>query len=333
MSKILKIIDALILAMFIAAGAALIIPQQFMGIDTMVAEQETTGNVPVGTVVYSKKVSTSEIAEGEKILALDQGAMNVYTVVAYDEKTETVTVDGEGNSSFGISDKYLRVIRTVPLIGYLMIATQSDDGLLLLGVLLLFIIIVFVVSELIRKGSDGEDEDEDEDNVYRDLLEKKKKRAKEAAKAEKARRREERRHHGEAEEEEDADEPLEKIGGDDEGMREIAGGEDEEETGEETEEEIEASGEQEALPDVQAALEAALENQQLNRPGETASMAVPVQEEDVAPQFNENGEIELAMPVYTADELIERAYAKGLDPTVEDDSITGIKIVDFSDCL
>jgi hypothetical protein len=62
-------------------------------------------------------------------------------------------------------------------------------------------------------------------------------------------------------------------------------------------------------------------------------LSTSLPEEDNEPQLNEDGEIELAIPIRTADELLEKAYAQGLDPVVEDDVITGIKIVDFSECI
>nr|WP_027870590.1 hypothetical protein [[Eubacterium] cellulosolvens] len=345
MSKILKLFDALILAIFIAAGAALVIPQQFMGIDATVAEQETKGDVPVGTVVYSKKVSSSEITEGEKIFVQDGDRMNVYTVVAYDEKNETITVDGEENASFSLSDNYQRMVGMVPLIGYLMIATQSSGGLLLLGILLVFVIFIYIVSELIRSGDDGEEEDDDkDDNVYKELLEKKKKKEKEAAKAErealrakKSKKKAERGHDEEGEE--DAENVVDALPSGEpdpavDDMTEISAEiEEEDEPAALVEEESREGLTGEALPDVQAALEAALESQPLGRTGETAQFSAVLPEEDTEPQVNEDGEIELAIPVRTADELLEKAYAQGLDPVVEDDVITGIKLVDYSDCI
>ncbi|MCR4653638.1 MAG: hypothetical protein K5744_08080 [Eubacterium sp.] len=339
MSKILKLFDALILAIFIAAGAALVIPQQFMGIDAAVAGQETKGDVPVGTVVYSRKVSTSEITEGEKIFAQDGDTMNVYTVVAYDEKNETITVDGEGNTKFSLSNSYQRVVGEVPLIGYLMLATQSSQGIMLLGVLLFFVVFIFVVSELVRSDKDDDDDDDEEDSVYKELLEKKKRKQKEAAKAErealkteKAKRKAERRRpeedEGDAEEDTDQEETHA-----DSNMIEIPAETSEEENSPSPVESIRENLGQEALPDVQAALEAALESQPLNRTAETSSLSVSTPEEDNDPQLNEDGEIELAIPIRTADELLEKAYAQGLDPVVEDDVITGIKIVDFSECI
>ena len=69
MSKTLKIIVGIILALFIASGAALIIPP-FAGYYMRVVQQQTTGNIPVGSAVYSKELDSSSISAGEKILGI-----------------------------------------------------------------------------------------------------------------------------------------------------------------------------------------------------------------------------------------------------------------------
>ena len=90
------------------------------------------------------------------------------------------------------------------------------------------------------------------------------------------------------------------------------------------------------LPDVQAALEAALENQQLNRyehPKASAAQTPDLAEvPDDAGIAGEAGEIELAMPVHTAEELMSKAYASGLEPKMRKDK-SGVTLIDYSDCL
>ena len=54
-------------------------------------------------------------------------------------------------------------------------------------------------------------------------------------------------------------------------------------------------------------------------------------EEEPEPEPSEP--IELAMPVYTAEELIQKAHAAGDDPKVIEDPATGITILDYSDIL
>ncbi len=84
------------------------------------------------------------------------------------------------------------------------------------------------------------------------------------------------------------------------------------------------------IPNVQAALEAALETQQV-------SHSVQVPETAYAEAPEETGEmpeeIELAMPVKSVEEMLQEAYTDGDDPVLREDEITGVKFVDFSDCL
>ena len=54
-------------------------------------------------------------------------------------------------------------------------------------------------------------------------------------------------------------------------------------------------------------------------------------EEEPEPEPSEP--IELAMPVYTAEELLQKAHAAGDDPKVIEDPATGITILDYSDIL
>ena len=87
-----------------------------------------------------------------------------------------------------------------------------------------------------------------------------------------------------------------------------------------------------SLPDVQAALEAALENQPLNR-AEDTQIPETAEPEPVQEEYEPAGEIELAMPVRTAEEILQQAYAAGQDPKVREEGITGVTLVDFSDSL
>ena len=84
------------------------------------------------------------------------------------------------------------------------------------------------------------------------------------------------------------------------------------------------------IPNVQAALEAALEVQQISHPVQVPETEFPeaAEETDELPE-----EIELAMPVKSVEELLQEAYTDGDDPVLREDETTGIKFVDFSDCL
>ena len=83
------------------------------------------------------------------------------------------------------------------------------------------------------------------------------------------------------------------------------------------------------LPDVQAALEAALEGRQISY---TNNVKHPGVTETEMPKLK-TGEIELAIPIRSAEEFMEQAAANGDQPSVREDQLTGVKFVDYSDCL
>ena len=58
-----------------------------------------------------------------------------------------------------------------------------------------------------------------------------------------------------------------------------------------------------------------------------------IEEPEEAPEPEPSEPIELAMPVYTAEELLQKAHAAGDDPKVIEDPATGITILDYSDIL
>lgn len=364
MSRFLKLIVSLMLIVFILAGVGLIVPQ-FLGIDVVVVQETNAGNQKVGTAIYTQKKDVAVLAPGEKILDLGTNTLNVFTVVAYDPTNGVVDVTGGSLESLLVSRSWLKVLAVVPFIGYLSIATQSTSGLIFLGVLLGVVILLFIFSEILRKNDDDDYDDEDDD-FYRDLLEKKRQadrddeepvRKKEHRSRRRSRKKAAEDEFEEEEYEEEADVPdITRVMPSD-SRRERASREEYEEAGmtevredrrrvrEEREEtyagqDAEPDGEAEegrgfgadSLPDVQAALEAALENQPLNR-SEDTHIPETVEQEPAQEEFEPVGEIELAMPVRTAEEILQQAYSSGQDPKVREDAVTGVTLVDFSDSL
>ena len=347
MSKFLKTIVALILLVFIASGAGLLIPQ-FAGVDTFIVQENTLGNVDVGSAIYAQKLPSTQIEVGDQMLSVDGSNVNIYTVQDFDSENMIVTVTGGSRATYSVSANYLKVRIVIPLIGYLAIATQSMDGLLILAMLLILVIVLFICAEIIRRSGDHEDDDDaddaeydddDSDEFYRNLADKKRRSemedevsrsaSRKEKKAEKKAAKKARRKKGKA----DPDEDFDEADNDEDfvdGMTELSNYD------EPSLAAPPAGGmAEDSLPDVQAALEAALESQQLNRSEEVRAIQneqqITLEEEQVQP--NASGEIELAMPAYTAEELLQKAYSAGLDPKVKEDATTGVTLVDFSDCL
>ena len=349
MSKFLKFIVGLILVVFIAAGAALIVPQFVGNVDTIIVQQGMISNKMIGSAIYAKKEATTDIQVGDQVVDMDSESLYVHEVVSFDYGTNTAQVTGGAVSTIRLGDAFTRAVVTVPLIGYLTIATQSLPGLILLGLLLALVIVLFIVSEALRRDDDDDDDDDDDvfgsrrdrsrekedDQFYRELAEKK--RQTESMKEIRDALPQPTPPAGlftdETARESGAQESAGGMQTPDDGMMELsrsvppveepAAGKEEKPLG---------TGE---LPDVQAALEAALENQQLNRyehgrsHAASAAEQIPA-EETVLP--DERGEIELAMPVHTAEELMSKAYAAGMEPKMHKDK-SGVTFVDYSDCL
>ena len=71
----------------------------------------------------------------------------------------------------------------------------------------------------------------------------------------------------------------------------------------------------------------------LDRNGNLEEFEETIEEPEEEPEPEPSEPIELAMPVYTAEELLQKAHAAGDDPKVIEDPATGITILDYSDIL
>lgn len=316
----------------IVAGAALLVPP-FLNIETVVIQDETNSNLNRGAVVYARQADPSAVEEGDKILRVtEDGAVNSYIVRTYDASSKTVTAvksEGAAEEELHASDTVRRILLLVPYLGFLSIATQSITGLLILGGFILIIIILFVISEVLRRGSE-EDEDEDGNRVtdeeYFSSLHGKKTEAFDAQKADEAPSQTEESFPVDGEGEAFIKNLKGAISGNDlSGTGTIsAPSEEEHKAAPDEEDPVSTDG----LPDVQAALEAALEGRQVGYGQNTQQGGTA--EEAQAPK---TGEIELAIPIRSADELLDAAHAAGDDPELRKDEMTGVSFVDYTDCL
>lgn len=331
MSKFLRILVRIILILLIACGAALLLPPLF-GIDTVVIESEMS-NLDRGTVVYAKAVAPSSLESGDKFLhAGDNDEIDSYVVKEYDS-TDDVIIASESEDAAeqklqANGDSVRKIVFTVPFIGYLFIATQSTTGLMILGGALLIIIILFIISEVLRRSGEEEDEDvpEDDDDYFTSLEKKKTEKFTAEIEEEKKQKKADENFPVEGEGEEFISNlkgavtgnmfPEGASGKGDSGGPKAAPDE---------EDMVQTDG----LPNVQAALEAALEGRQI----ETATKNVQHPKAVERHTTPKTGEIELAIPIRTAEEFVARADKDGDDPEVTEDEETGIKFVDFSDCL
>lgn len=329
MAKFLKFIVGLVLAVFLVAGAALILPS-FIGYDTVVVQGNTQSNLALGTVVYAQQEAKDSIKTGNRVLVLQENEVYVNTVQSVDAESGKVEYTDGTSEDLQAEQTFSKVVLTVPFLGFLSMATQTFEGVILLALVLAVLIVLFVIAEVLgkRKAEElaaeeeqAEENEEEEDAFYRDLAAKKR-----AADAE-ADARARKKH---AEKKAETSDRRQTSGGRRERKEENRKAK---RTPDEKPQTKEKSGVTGALPDVQAALEAALETQQMNRSSVTADNTEAVSVSEAAEEAQAPSEIELAIPALSADELLSKAYARGLDPVVREDEITGLTLVDYSDCL
>lgn len=68
-------------------------------------------------------------------------------------------------------------------------------------------------------------------------------------------------------------------------------------------------------------------------PSDSTEQTQPVVLETVSEEKQETGDKKLAMPVYSKEELLQKAEADGDEPEVIEDEVSGVTLVDYSDVL
>ena len=353
MSKLLKVIVNTLLLLAILSAGALVIPP-FAGITTLVSDGMGNTNISRGAVTYAKKTDTSSVATGDKILVDDNSGKYIYTIQSLDIAAGTASVknviSGDTTEST-VRATVSKVIITIPVIGFLSMAAQSREGIMIIGLAILFLVILFILSEVWKRDEEEdeeeeeEDEDEDDEKASEELRSRKKAALEEKKKREEQEMIEQLRAADQKTAEEEKQDEFE-----------IPDLEEEEETeqvsfhtvdlqnlvrGEETEEIPEAVEETEIVEEA-AAEETAEEVTEETEETESAEPETveeieefeeTIEEPEEEPEPEPSEPIELAMPVYTAEELLQKAHAAGDDPKVIEDPATGITILDYSDIL
>lgn len=333
MSKVLKVFVNIILILFILVAAALFVPPLF-GVSTVVSGSGMETNIQTGSVVYGISSRVESLEAGDKIVETGDHSAYVYEIASIDAASETASVTGaEGDTPQEITLRTTaqKVVVTVPLIGYVSIAMQTTQGRIVLGLAAALVIVLFIVAEVWsrRDDEDEEEDEEDADQFYARLAQEKKK-SDEA---------EEKRFRKKQEKQEDEADPKQGAGTEEgwskprqetemfiEKIEPEPVQEEEQPAAEQAVESSESPGD---MADVQAALEAALVNQQMSSTGQQTEPAPAADSgESLKPD-----EIELAIPARSADDLLQEAYANGEDPKVEKDELTGVTFIDLSDCL
>lgn len=353
MSKLLKVIVNTLLLLAILSAGALVIPP-FAGITTLVSDGMGNTNISRGTVTYAKKTDTSSVAAGEKILVDDNSGKYIYTIQSLDTAAGTASVKNviSGDTTeITVRATVSKVIVTIPVIGFLSMAAQSREGIMIIGLAILFLVILFILSEVWKRDEEEEDdeeeeedEDEDDEKASEELRSRKKAALEEKKKREEQEMTEQLRADDQKTAEEENQDEFEIPDLEEEGTEQVSFHTVDLQNlvrGEETEEIPEAVEETEIVEEA-AAEETAEEVTEETEETESAEPETveeieefeeTIEEPEEEPEPEPSEPIELAMPVYTAEELLQKAHAAGDDPKVIEDPATGITILDYSDIL
>ena len=350
MSKLLKVIVNTLLLLAILSAGALVIPP-FAGITTLVSDGMGNTNISRGAVTYAKKTDTSSVATGDKILVDDNSGKYIYTIQSLDIAAGTASVKNviSGDTTeITVRATVSKVIITIPVIGFLSMAAQSREGIMIIGLAILFLVILFILSEVWKRDEEEDEEEEEEDEDDEKASEELRSRKK-AALVEKKKREEQemteqlRAADQKTAEEEKQDEfeipdleeeETEQVSFHTVDLQNLVRGEETEEIPEAVEETeiVEEAAAEETAEEVTEETEET-ESAEPETVEEIEEFEETIEEPEEEPEPEPSEPIELAMPVYTAEELLQKAHAAGDDPKVIEDPATGITILDYSDIL
>ncbi|MBR3338418.1 MAG: hypothetical protein IKG19_00055, partial [Lachnospiraceae bacterium] len=167
MSKFLKFIVNLFLTLAILTAVAILVPP-FLGINTTIVDSAGMDtNLPLGSVTYSVDVPVTRLKAGDEILKENGSSTYAYIIEEGDAGTGkykvSSAVDRESVSEITLRNTVSLVKVCIPYIGYVVVAMQTVEGIIIIVLVVLFIIILFVLSEL-WKSRDDDDDDDDTDN-------------------------------------------------------------------------------------------------------------------------------------------------------------------------
>lgn len=366
MSRFLKtVVNIILLCAIVVAGGLLIPP--FVGVTTVIVDDvDMDTNLAKGSVTYALDRDSSELNAGSKILVYEGDSQYVYEITSVDGESYTLedklSTDG-GTKEMTLGSSAKKVLFTVPFIGYVTMALRTTEGLIIVGLAVVFVIILFILAEIWKKDDEDDEDDEEEDDDEEDgesddepegLSKREKKKALKAKKkaensaAKKAVKEEKKASKAEkkaakksvTEEEQSDEEHPEDIP--DLPMEEVAAtmtGE-----SETTEEDQKLFDETSTFFAADIASMLGIDQEESDKEEsdqeDTAAEESVVTEVVIPEKMEEpvSGEPmpqvrRLAMPVYTREELIEKAKAAGEEPDIVEDETNGITFLDYSDIL
>ncbi|MDO5337048.1 MAG: hypothetical protein Q4E89_06255 [Eubacteriales bacterium] len=169
MSKFLKFIVHFIIICTILCIVALSVPP-LLGIKTTIIDGSYTDtNMLLGSVTYSIQTEPSDLKLGDSLVVENGTSVRRYTVMNVNLAGENCLVKdpiimGDYTETISIKNGAFKTILAVEGIGYLMVATQSKEGMVILGIAVLVLIILYIIAELWKKNpSDKKKRKKDDD--------------------------------------------------------------------------------------------------------------------------------------------------------------------------
>lgn len=345
MSKFLKFIVHFVIVCTIVLILGMALPP-FFGVTTVIVDSaDKASNLPMGSVTYAIPVRTEEAMKvaGTPILVKKDSMTYRYNLINVDTSNNTGTVidpsaSAQSNIMVSVKNWVPKVVVTIPFVGYILTATESTEGLIVLGLVVLFLIILYVVAELLKK----EPEDEYEDLVgerrhvktAKELRMEEKERAKrmdeedrELLYGEKARRKQARKEEkkrkkirtggfvDEIYEDDLEEEPTQKP------MRPVRNVQ-------------MATSEAHELLKREIAAATAEDDQEYDTVRGYTEELPEIQEPEEEPEEEKPVEIKkMAIPSYSASQLADKARKVGDAPDIVRDSITKVTLFDYSDII
>ena len=351
MSKFLKFIVhfVVICTMICVLGIAL---PPFFGVTTVVMDDpEKATNLPMGSVTYAIPVKTTEITPGAPILVQEDSKDYRYNVNSINLENGTGTVVNPASSdeeliTVAVRDYVPRVVVTIGLVGYLMVATKSVEGMIIIGLVVLFLIILYVIAELWKKEPEQEEEEEDPAPGYVKSKKELKKEEKERARRMKEEEREiiqeeklEKKNKKAARKGKKTEKKMVRTGG---FVDEIEDDEEDEE-GPSGPSSIQSAA-SEAHEVLKKEIAAATAEQPVKEDAKTIQKTKDIvgdvkKASEKMPAAEETDEIvpteigRLAIPLMTAAQIAEQAKAMGDAPEIVRDEITRVTMFDYSDII
>lgn len=340
MSKVLKFIVHFVVICTILCVVALAAPP-FFGVTTVIMDDTSKEtNLPIGSVTYAIPVKTEDVKIGDPILVQENSKAYRYNISNMDlgSKMFTVvdpTVSEPKNITVAVKNYVPKVVITIGLLGYLLVATESIEGLIVLGLAVLFLVILYVIAELWKKEPQEYPETaEDPEPGYIKSEKELRREEKEKARLMKEEERQIRREDKQRRKEEKrvvrtggfVDEIYEDDLAPEEPERPVTMQTATSEAHELLKKEIAAA----------TAEEGAVEAEAPKPVQESAPVREKVQEAVKEADFEDEEPVEIkkmAIPAWSAAQLADRAKQEGDAPEIVRDDITNVTLFDYSDII